>query len=30
VRAVARNLLLAPPATLDALRDAWLDAFAGE
>jgi aminoglycoside phosphotransferase (APT) family kinase protein len=30
VRAVARNLLLAPPATLDALRDAWLDALAGE
>jgi tRNA A-37 threonylcarbamoyl transferase component Bud32 len=30
VRAVARNLLLAPPAGLDALRDAWLEALAGE
>jgi aminoglycoside phosphotransferase (APT) family kinase protein len=30
VRAVARNLLLAPPASLDALRDAWLDALAGD
>ena len=29
-RAVARTLLLTPPAGLDALRDAWLDALAGE
>ena len=28
--AVARSLLLAPPAGLDALRDAWLDALAGD
>ncbi len=27
---VARSLLLAPPAGLDALRDAWLDALAGD
>jgi tRNA A-37 threonylcarbamoyl transferase component Bud32 len=29
-RIAARGLLAAPPATLGALRDAWLDAFAGE
>jgi aminoglycoside phosphotransferase (APT) family kinase protein len=29
-RTVARTLLLTPPAGLDALRDAWLDALAGE
>jgi len=30
VRAVARDLLIAPPGNLDALRDAWLDALAGQ
>jgi tRNA A-37 threonylcarbamoyl transferase component Bud32 len=29
-RDAARGLLLAPPARLDALRDAWLDALAGQ